>query len=153
MRLATLKRRSEFLAVRGGSRWGTPAFLMEGRARRCDAGAASEAAHGAATRAESGARFGFTVTRKLGNAVERNRMRRRLREAIRSADAGLARPGWDYVVVARPAAMTLPFEELVGHVREALQRIVAGGGRRPPDRSKRGASNAPHASGKTGNER
>ncbi|MEZ5843297.1 MAG: ribonuclease P protein component [Hyphomicrobiaceae bacterium] len=121
--METLKRRAEFLAVRGGVRWSTPAFLMEGRRRpRC-----------ADCPQPTGPRFGFTVTRKLGGAVVRNRMRRRLREAIRVAgeERAAGDPGWDYVVVARHAALTLPFDDLIGHVREALARIGKGGGNKP----------------------
>ena len=76
-------------------------------------------------------RFGFVAGRKLGGAVSRNRMRRRLKEAIRLAASESAQVGWDYVVVVRSGAETLPFEEIVGHVRMALGRIAQGGGRKP----------------------
>lgn len=59
-----------------------------------------------------GPRIGFTVTKKIGNAVVRNRIRRRLREAVRRA-AAHAEPGTDYVIVARKAALTLPFKRLI----------------------------------------
>ncbi len=57
-------------------------------------------------------RIGFTVTKKIGNAVVRNRIRRRLREAAHRA-AAHAKAGTDYVVVARAPALTLQFERLV----------------------------------------
>lgn len=57
-------------------------------------------------------RLGITVTKKIGNAVVRNRVRRRLREAVKQA-AEHATAATDYVVVARPAALTLQFERLV----------------------------------------
>lgn len=125
MTLTTLKRRSEFLAVRGGARWGTPAFLLEGRARFSKTTSKVRSSDAVPT----AARFGFTVTKKLGGAVERNRMRRRLREAVRLAGPELAKDGWDYVLVARPAASAIDFEVLVGLVREALARVAKGGSR------------------------
>ncbi len=78
-------------------------------------------------------RFGFTVTKKVGNAVIRNRIRRRLREAVRLADFSLSKAGHDYVLVARIEALTAPFEELRGEIARALTRIhQTGPDRRPP---------------------
>ena len=57
-------------------------------------------------------RFGFTATKKLGNAVTRNRIRRRLKEAVRLVAPGAARAGCDYVLIAREAAATRPFAAL-----------------------------------------
>ncbi|MFM1816337.1 MAG: Ribonuclease protein component, partial [Pseudomonadota bacterium] len=65
MTLATIKKRSEFLSVRGGNRWSTPAFLLEAKQRAGQVSADQDMA-------ERGVpRFGFTVTKKLGNAVVR----------------------------------------------------------------------------------
>lgn len=72
----------------------------------------------------AGARLGFTCSRKIGGAVERNRARRRLRAA---ADAVL-RPGpagWDLVLVGRAATLDRPFAALVEDLRIALARIGA----------------------------
>jgi len=72
-----------------------------------------------------GVRLGFTCSRKIGNAVARNRVRRRLRAA---ADAVL-RPGpegWDLVLVGRAATLERPFAALVEDLRTALARIGAG---------------------------
>nr|WP_306264685.1 ribonuclease P protein component [Pararhizobium sp. IMCC3301] len=76
-------------------------------------------------------RLGFTVTRKVGNAVVRNRVRRRLREAVRlleksSAAAGQDsqfRPDTDYVLVGRLAALTMPFAEIQHDLARALDKI------------------------------
>ena len=58
-------------------------------------------------------RFGFTVTKKVGNSVIRNRIRRRLREAIRLTDpTSPPKPGHDYVLVARIEALTAPFDDM-----------------------------------------
>ena len=69
------------------------------------------------------ARFGFTVTKKTGNAVERARMRRRLKEAIRVTQALPVREGHDYVFVARRDALTTPFAELSTQIVRALAEI------------------------------
>ena len=57
----------------------------------------------------SAARVGFTVTKKVGNAVVRNRIRRRLKEAVRVHAAGDMQPGNDYVIVGREEVLTAPF--------------------------------------------
>src|SRR5262245_18692896 len=76
--VTTLKRRSQYLRVRKGARCATAAFVLEAKAR------SAEARQGHVPPAE-GPRFGFTVTRALGKAVERNRIRRRLKAAVRNA--------------------------------------------------------------------
>lgn len=70
--------------------------------------------------AANGARFGFTVTKKTGNAVERNRIRRRLREVVRLSAADVAAEGIDYVLIGRRSALTLPFSRLVDDLRSGL---------------------------------
>ena len=69
---------------------------------------------------QAGPRIGLTVTKKVGNAVVRNRIRRRLREALRkiAPDAGL--PDHDYVVMARDRALTLGFEALIAEIGAAF---------------------------------
>jgi ribonuclease P protein component len=73
--------------------------------------------------AGSAPRFGFTVTKKLGNAVVRNRIRRRLKAALSLAIPGRAHPGFDYVVVARPAAASQPFPDMVKELELAFARV------------------------------
>ena len=68
-------------------------------------------------------RFGFTVTKKLGGAVVRNRIRRRLKAAIALVAAALARPNHDYVIVARREALDRPFADLKKDLERALQRV------------------------------
>jgi ribonuclease P protein component len=107
----TLRKRAEFLAVRGGTRWSSPGFLLEARARP-----AGSPTHGPP-------RFGFTVTKQLGQAVVRNRIRRRLKEALTTGAIGEARAGYDYVVLARKAALTRPFADLANDFRQAFAKV------------------------------
>lgn len=108
-----LRRRREFLKAARGVKAGARAFTLQAVRREGEA-----AGH------EIG--VGITVTRKIGGAVVRNRARRRLREALRRVAPERGCPGHDYVVVARPPALTQPFDELV---RE-LAGSFAGIGRR-----------------------
>jgi ribonuclease P protein component len=106
-----LRQRADFLAVANGARVNSAAFTLQSR-RRDDQGPA---------------RVGFTVTRKNGTATERNRIRRRLREAVRRLDAGSGsmaiRPHHDYVLVGRRAALTADFNAMLDDLRSALQRL------------------------------
>jgi ribonuclease P protein component len=108
--LPTLKSRAEFLAVRRGRRASVPAFLIEMRERP------PSPKHG------SGARFGFTITKKLGNAVTRNRIRRRLKAAFAAAADG-AKASCDYVVVARRAALDRPYGLLLADIERAFAAL------------------------------
>jgi len=70
-------------------------------------------------------RVGFTVSRKVGNAVERNRVRRRLREIARAVIPAQAAPGLDYVLVGRQAALKRDFATMRQELVEALKRLKA----------------------------
>jgi ribonuclease P protein component len=70
-------------------------------------------------------RAGFTATKRVGGAVVRNRAKRRLREAARRLLAEHARPGFDYVFIARPGAATRPWARLLDDVKSALIRLAA----------------------------
>jgi ribonuclease P protein component len=109
-----LLRRRDFLAAAKALSWGTPSFLMQAR-DRADAGPA---------------RVGFTCTKKLGNAVVRNRVRRRLREAARLTLPALAKPGHDYVLIGRRSALTRDFEAIRKDIISALSSLH---GSRQPD--------------------
>ena len=69
-------------------------------------------------------RLGFTATRKVGNAVIRNRAKRRLREAARAMAPLLAVPGSDYVFVARMGTADRPWDRLLDDVKSALTRLA-----------------------------
>ena len=95
--LVRLRKRAEFLAVRGGEKRRGKLFLLEVLDR-------GEAA--------TPPRLGITVTKKTGNAAIRNRIRRRLREAVRTHAADDMAAGTDYVIVGRREALHAPFEQL-----------------------------------------
>lgn len=111
MALVTLKKRPEFLAIRGGLRASVPSFLIEAKARPAGQAALPEP------------RFGFTVTKKLGGAVVRNRIRRRIKAAITDVKDHLARQDFDYVVVARKAAIDRLYCDLLADAARALRVI------------------------------
>lgn len=69
------------------------------------------------------ARFGFTITKKIGNAVTRNRIRRRLKAAFAANAAEHAQATCDYVIVARAAALDRPFALLLEDVARALKTL------------------------------
>ncbi len=85
----------------------------------------------------SGCRVGLTVTRKVGGAVERNRIKRRLREALRAPDLA-ALPDHDYVVVARRDALTVGFAGLVGELRRCFRDAKTGRARKAGARRESG---------------
>lgn len=105
-----LRKRAEFLALRMGEKRYGAFFLLEVKKRNLPA----------EILAQTPPRVGFTVTRKNGNAVKRNRIKRRLREALRVNSAHDMDAGTDYVIVARPNALNAPFECLS---RELNRRI------------------------------
>lgn len=90
---------------------------------------------------EPGPRIGFCVSKKLGCAVVRNRVRRRLREVCRGQLANLS-PRWDLVILAKPAAVTASFQQL----QKTFQDLLAKAGS-PPPKSAPPASSAPSAAG------
>ena len=68
--------------------------------------------------------LGLTASRRVGNAVARNRARRRLVEAARKVLPGAAEPGYNYVLVARPVVLTCPFDQLLSDLTTAFARVT-----------------------------
>lgn len=117
--LQRLKKRPEFLRVASTARkWVGPGLIVQVRAR-----GAAEALPAEALPAES-IRVGFTVSRKVGGAVARNRARRRLRAVAEKVMPELALPGHDYVLIGRPATVRRAFDALVGDLESALRRLA-----------------------------
>ena len=117
-----LKKRADFVRVATGRKEVTPGLIVQALARAEDAVPGPEAP----------CRVGFTVTRKVGNAVERNRVRRRLVALSRALLPRYARNGTDYVLVGRRAALTRDYERLLDDLERAL--IKLGPPHRPGDR-------------------
>jgi ribonuclease P protein component len=105
-----LTKRKDYVQVARGARTPRSGFLLQTIERRPVEGEAA-----------GPARFGFTVTKKIGNAVVRNRIRRRLKEAVRLEGALAAKPGTDYVLVGRRPALDQPFADLVADVVGAVK--------------------------------
>jgi len=111
-----LKRRSDFLRLsRTRQRYAAPGLVLQVGRRPDHAGQEAEAA----------VRVGFTVSKKIGNAVARNRARRRLKAVAQAVLPGCARADRDYVLIGRKATLTRPYAELRADLETALKRAGA----------------------------
>jgi ribonuclease P protein component len=118
--IGRLKRRAEFLQVAAANRkWVAPGLILQVR-RQPSTESQTEAAPLAA-RLEP-VRVGFTASRKVGNAVARNRARRRLRAVAREV-LDHAEPGNDFVLIARPATIDRDYQALVTDLVAGLKRL------------------------------
>lgn len=114
-----LRRRREFLNVaRAGRKWAAPGLVLQALDRR--AGGVDSADNRVE---ENEIRVGFTVTRKVGGAVVRNRARRRLRAAAEMVISTRAARGHDYVVIGRAGTIRRAFPDLVGDLEAALKKL------------------------------
>lgn len=104
-----LRRRADFLRAQSGRKAVRDGFILRARARKDDG-------------AEQ-ARTGLTVSRKTGGAVQRNRIKRRLRSILRGLKPGTLHGGFDYVVIARPRALTLSFDLLAKDLESAILSV------------------------------
>ena len=115
VRLEVLAKRADFLRAAQARRQGTGGFLLQARLRRADEAAPDLI------------RVGFTCSKKLGNAVARNRAKRRLRALVRLVLPERAQQGWDYVLVAKPAAtISRLFSDLQTDLEAALEKVHRG---------------------------
>lgn len=131
--LDTLRKRQEFREASNGRRFSTPGFTMLRRP----------------VATTERIRFGFTVTKKLGNAVIRNRIRRRLRQAVRANAGSFPAQAMDLVILARSDALRLPFPVLAADIGRAIAALAKPAsataeksGRPPRSREKRAPNEA-----------
>lgn len=111
-KLLILKTRPEFLRAASARRQSAASFLLQARDRKDG---------------DPRVQVGFTASKKTGNSVIRSRAKRRLREAARAVLVPQGRPGWDYVLVARPGAtVTRVFADLLADLETALRQVHEG---------------------------
>ena len=110
-KLERIKNRKDYLAVAAtGRRWVTPAFVLQTK----ESGDK-----------ESAPKVGFTVTKKVGNAVIRNRVRRRMKEAAREIFPLKARAGWKYVLIGRLSCVDMAYERIKSDLIWAFKKLEA----------------------------
>ena len=105
-----LTQRADFLAAAKGSKIPAGPFVLQTRPRQDD----------------GPVRVGFTVSKRVGNSVIRNRVRRRLREIVRLNGGTSMLAGHDYVLVGRRDALTMPFDKMTDEFARALRRLHEG---------------------------
>ena len=123
--ISVLTRRADFLAANRGLRVARPGFVLLTRPND-----------------GLGKRYGITVTKKIGNAVVRNRMKRRFRELLRAALPVEGLPDTDHVLIGRAGGVERNFQDLRGELAGALARAASGKGdkpRQPRDRNRGGS--------------
>ncbi|KPL68777.1 ribonuclease P [Erythrobacter sp. SG61-1L] len=112
--ISTLRKRADFLAANHGLRVARPGFVLLARPN-----------------GGQGMRFGITVTKKIGNAVVRNRMKRRFRELLRAALPLEGLPDHDHVLIGREGGIERDFSRLKDELGAALKRAAEGKGDAP----------------------
>ncbi|MEM7665184.1 MAG: ribonuclease P protein component [Pseudomonadota bacterium] len=125
--IAVLTKRADFLAANKGLRNARPGFVLLTRPNGGE-----------------GVRFGITVTKKIGNAVVRNRMKRRFRELLRAALPEQGLPDHDHVLIGRSGGVERDYQTMAEELEKVLARARAGQsdpsrGRRPRKGNRRGS--------------
>lgn len=111
VKVSRLRTRADFLRLAKGRKWASPGLVLQ---------------MAQAPVQSTEARAGFTVTKKIGNAVVRNRAKRRLREVARAVLPLYASAGCDYVLIAREATPDRPFASLIEDLKKALRKVHGG---------------------------
>lgn len=114
MTATVLTKRADFLAANRGLRVARPGFVLLARPNGGE-----------------GVRYGITVTKKIGNAVVRNRMKRRFRELLRAALPVHGLPDHDHILIGRESGVERNFKQLAEELDIALKRAAEGKGDRP----------------------
>ena len=113
--ITRLKRRRDFVSITSrGQKWATPGFVLQSHRRKDPE-----------TTSRNGIRVGFTVTKKVGNAVIRNRARRRLKAVAGDVIATHGQDLFDYVLIGRAGTLKRPYALLVSDLKTAMQRLNA----------------------------
>lgn len=107
---SVIKKRSDFLAANRGKRYATPGFVLLVRDRRDD---------------NPAIRLGITITKKVGNAVIRNRMRRRFRALAQEMLADKGKAGADHILIGRDSGIERDFDALRADMVKALGKLCA----------------------------
>jgi len=150
LKLEKLRKRQDFLAANGGRRWSAPGFVLLARERSAkanaktgngpDTGQAEPGATPGAPPPPGGAepispspagqpdpgppRVGFTVTKRVGTSVVRNRLKRRLRALAREVLAPRAAQGTDYVLIGRSGGLTRSYSDMVSDLERAMRKLA-----------------------------
>lgn len=109
-RVPTLKKRSDFLRLRTGKRVSTTSIVVE-----------AKAIEGPNERHTPS--VGYTVTKKVGNAIVRNRIKRRLRACVAQVFFDKSKPNYDYVIIGKKAALTRNFTSILKDLEQALDQL------------------------------
>jgi ribonuclease P protein component len=119
LNIGRLTKRPDFVAAASGRRFHTERMTVQARLREGS---------------DLGLRFGLTVTKRVGHATERNRIKRRLRTATLSAGKDYAHISADVVIIGRRDILTADFDVLIEDLQRALRTVIKPKGARPADR-------------------